>query len=201
MRRRALAAANLAALLTSGAAQARGDDVHYACEIKRTAPLGELQVEWRMTPAGAGSPSYAFWTTENLSSTTLSMSWSLASGVGPPPDDALVSVTHWYTHGRRRVELRRDDSSPPLVGPYDGHRWQATMSRPLVEMRAFVGDARSLEVRAVDRRGRVLGTGRLDAAALNPPAAGLRAEIDAVLGDFRNRCQLIDPANEIVVAP
>jgi hypothetical protein len=193
-----------ALLFPPGSAVARGEGISYACKIERTNPLGKLKVEWRMTPSGEGTPTYAYWTTENGASATLSMSWMFRGTAGPPPDDAFVSVTHWYTRGRRRVELRRDAASQPLVGAYDRRRWQVSINRSLAEMRIFAGDAQVLDVRAVDRNGRVLGTGQVNPATLRAAAAlsaDIQQEIDAVLADFRNRCELHDPANEVVVAP
>lgn len=126
----------------------------------------------------------------------------------PADDWSLHLRLDGYARGTHRVRvdlLRRGDDGVEAV----------LLSNPRAEagalivtdwsrnaVRAALAGAPELIVRVTDRRGRIRLSHRIPSAVLDEPAeavAARRAEIAALVADYRNRCQFIPEGGEIVV--
>jgi hypothetical protein len=87
---------------------------------------------------------------------------------------------------------------PPRVS---AEAWIVTNWRRNAIRTALAG-APQLIVRVTDRRGRTRLSHRLPAAVLDGPAeavAARRIEIEAMVADYRNRCDFVPAGSDIVV--
>lgn len=126
----------------------------------------------------------------------------------PGDDWSLMLSMNGFAPGARtvRVDLLRGGAGGAdavvLSAPRTRARtWIVTNWRRNA-IRATLSGAPVLIVRVIDRRGRIRLSHRLPAAVLDGPAEAVavrRAEIEAMVADYRDRCQFIPAGSDIVV--
>jgi hypothetical protein len=122
-------------------------------------------------------------------------------------DWSLLLTMSSFAPGYRtvRVDLLRGgngDDSLALAGPrLDTHSWIMTRWG-LNAVRTAIADAPVLIWRVTDRRRQVRLAPRIPVSALDGPrlaAAAHRAEIEAMVADYRNRCSFVPAGQDIVI--
>lgn len=126
----------------------------------------------------------------------------------PGEDWGLLLRLDGFAPGTHRVRvdlLRRGEdgvesvalSSPRILAtPYIFSRWSRNA------IRAALAGAAAFNVRVTDRRGRTRLSHLIPSAVLDGPEAALaarRAALEALVADYRTRCQFIPEGSEIVV--
>lgn len=128
----------------------------------------------------------------------------------PAPEDdwSLRLILDGFAPGTRtvHVELLRGGVSGTDVAALAVARVRAS---PMIStfwrrdaVRVALAGAPELVVRVIDRHGRTCLSHRLPASVLDGPAeamAARRGEIEAMIADYRNRCEFRDGSQDIVV--
>lgn len=189
----------LAGCATSGTAT---DARYYRCRVGRAAGPGTLNMIVDVEQDGRRQDHNFRWNLRSpRNEAQIQIEWFHVLPPAPA-DDMRVTFTlrrTWRARFVRVVLLRGEEGlqSRTVMGPTYGRDLRsASVTTDLSHLREFLAGAPHLTVGIVDANGGLLAQHRIEPAMFGRAAqaiADARPEIEAMVGDYRNRCELTAP--------
>lgn len=219
--RRVMLIALVAAALQAGAAKPAAVTspvpTSYDCRLELLTARGKATVMWRLLPDAEVIETSGNWFADwKLNEPRLWLGWY---GTDPEPlrPDSLASIAFGQTGLTRKQEhlqVRMELRVPGALGnihwfafatPYD--RWNKVAGSAMLnwaELSAFSKGAPGLELRVVDKKGKIHATANLDADLLEEAriaASTAQGQMIDIARDFRSRCEpyFHDPYNRDII--
>lgn len=189
----------------------------YDCHVDMPTPGGRADVMWRLLPDGQVISHSGNWSsTWRMEGIRLWVGWNgtAADPLQPGSYTSLAFGGPGPARSDRRRRVRAELRIPGTIGnihamafatPYG--RWEAVFNHISLnwgELRALVHGAERLEMRIVDREGRVRATAPIERAMVEEAerAAGeAQRQMIAMAAQFRTRCEAYfnDPYNRDII--